>query len=364
MARKLSEKEQADLERRVEAGPVCELIGGVPFVLPYAGYEVPWFLAPILEEARKIGKRLDLAYNGSERTRAVYRNQVQRYLAVIERKIGITPDQMIAATRGMVFGPTDEGQRESLREDIRLKRVYLTFKNPTPAPAVEMTNDERRALDRIERRRRQGEAEMSQAKDHRQRMLAYQKSMQAIDEAMGLTRRIRDRQEKAWAATALQEIEFLATLRGDALDGRVRKSPLDRLRHAELITEEQHKAGCIYGDTWRRLYGGKNGDGTGCGTLDPLESRVADIGRLDQARGYAIAEIGGRFIQPGTGLGGDARLIKLCDDICGAEKSLREAIGTSAHKRKIAMERLRTALGLLALHYGLIKTREDELRAA
>lgn len=362
MARKLNPDEQADLERRIEAGPVCELIGGVPFVLPYEGFEVPWFLAPILDEARAIGERLD-GGRYSTAMEVPHRGQVQRYLAVIERRIGVTPDQMIAATRGMCFGPEDEGEREAIREEIRLKRVYLTFKNPTPAPSVEMTADERRTLERIERRRRQAETELSAAKDQRQKLVAHHKAVVAGDEAMALTRRIRERQEKAWAATALQEIEFLSNLRGDALDGRVKKSPIDRLRDAELITEEQHKAGTIYGDTWRRLYGGKNGDGTGNGMLDPLESRIGDLKRLDSARGYDIADVGGRVITA-NGLGGDARLIKLVDDVCGAEKSLREAIGTSARVRRRAMDQLRHALGLLSLHYGLVKTREDELKAA
>jgi hypothetical protein len=38
--------------------PVVELIGGVPFV-SFEGVELPWYLDPLIEEAREIGAKLD-----------------------------------------------------------------------------------------------------------------------------------------------------------------------------------------------------------------------------------------------------------------------------------------------------------------
>jgi hypothetical protein len=183
--------------------------------------------------------------------------------------------------------------------------------------------------------------------------------------------RVSARRDASWSAAALQEIDALAKNRGEDLDGeksgaRVRVSPLVKLYRANLIDEAQYDAGKLYGATWQRLYAGKTGDGSGTGTLDPLESRISDLMRLDEARGYArenVVDVGGRKIVS-TGLGGDARLIKLCDDICGAEKSLREAIGQDTRKRRRAFPMFKQALGLLALHYGLIRTRETELEAA
>lgn len=231
-----------------------------------------------------------------------------------------------------------------------------------------LTADEIRTLEKIEGRRQDAERDQRVALTDEQRTRAYDKAAKAGDEALALMEKVKARSEAEWSAKALKEAEQLAKLRGDDTETtqsgcRLRASPLTRLYRAELIAEDEYDAGKLYGATWQRLYGGRNGDGTGCGDLDPLESRIADLKRLDEARGYAIAEVGGRRIV-GSGLGGDARLIKLCDDIAGAEKSLREAIGTSAHKRRVAMERLKLALGLLALHYGLRRTREDELRAA
>lgn len=209
----------------------------------------------------------------------------------------------------------------------------------------------------------------------RSRSLARERYLQARvgDRAISLQRRVDDRRDAEWVAHAVAEAAALAILRGDPLERlsgergpMERVSPLLRLYRAGIVTEEQFGAGARYGTNWRRLYANAKGAGTGNPELDPLESRMADLRRLDEARGYArenIPDVGGRKIIS-TGLGGDARLIKLCDDICGAELSLRETIGTSAHKRKVAMDRLHFALGLLALHYGLIKTRESEQMAA
>jgi hypothetical protein len=356
---------ESDQENRE---PICELIGGVPFVTPYEGYVVPWFLEPILEEAREIGRKLDNPLRFPADLRETYRNQVQRYVAVVERRIGVTPDQVIAATKGLSFGPQDEDAREQLRQEIRWKRRLLAYRAPSAGETPDMTETERKTLEKIERRRRDAEIETRAAKTPEEQTKAYDRATKAGDEALALMEKIRTRQESHWAAQAIAEIDQLAKLRKEDLEelktgGRRRVSPLDRLLHNDLIDRDEHAAGVRYGKTWQRLYGGKTGDGTGCGDLDPLESRIADLKRLDEARGYAIAPVGGRALTS-SGLGGDARLIMLCDDICGAEKSLREAIGTSAHKRKVAMERLKTALGLLALHYGLRKTHEDELRAA
>lgn len=197
--------------------------------------------------------------------------------------------------------------------------------------------------------------------------------MRVGDRAIALEQRVKARMDAEWIARAVAEAAFLAALRGEALErlsgshGPLeRVTPLVSLYRAGIVTEEQFGAGSRYGANWRRLYAGGKGAGTGNGELDPLESRIADLKRLDQARGYAcenVADGGGRKITA-TGLGGDARLVSLCDDLCGAERSLRETIGTSASKRKKAMDRLHFALGLLALHYGILRTREDELRAA
>lgn len=234
-----------------------------------------------------------------------------------------------------------------------------------------MTADEIRSLAKIETRRQEAEAEQRYAVTDDQKRKAYAKAAKVGDDAMALMGRVGARRDASWSAAALQEIDVLAKGRGEDLDGekagaRMRVSPLVRLYRGRLIDEAQYEAGKLYGTTWQRLYGGKTGDGTGRGTLDPLESRIADLMRLDEARGYArenVVDVGGRKIVS-TGLGGDARLIKLVDDVCGAEKSLREAIGTSARVRKRAMEQLRRALGLLALHYGILKTRENDLKAA
>jgi hypothetical protein len=234
-----------------------------------------------------------------------------------------------------------------------------------------LTGDEVRTLERIEGRRHEAELEQRRATGEAQRKAAYAKATKAGEDAVELMRRVNARREAKWSARALAELDALADLRGEAMaktpeGARVVIAPLARLYRAGLIFEPPYEAGKIYGATWQRLYGGRTGDGSGSGELDALESRIADLKRLDEARGYVREnriDVGGRKIVP-TGLGGDARLIALCDNICGAELSLRRAIGASAHKRKLAMPRFKTALGLLALHYGLLKTREDELRAA
>lgn len=378
MARKLTPEEQADLERRIKAGPVCELIGGVPFVTPYEGFELPWYLEPIIEEAREIGEKLDRPMRYSRDLLASYRNQLHRYIAVIERRIGVTVEQVVAATRGMTFGPQDEAERAELREEIRWNRRLLAYRTPTATPLPTMTADQRKTLDRIERKRREADAATRTAATYEDQTKAYDAATKAGDEALALSAKIQERQDAEWAALALQEIDALAKVRGDDLDvshagTRRRQTPLERLAaqpkdrtKSPLISPEQYAAGVRYGQTWQRLYGGKNGEGTGSGELDPLESRISDLKRLDEARGYArenVVDVGGRKIVS-TGLGGDARLIKLCDDICGAELSLREAIGQDTRKRRRAFPMFKQALGLLALHYGLVKTREHELEAA
>lgn len=250
--------------------------------------------------------------------------------------------------------PTKEGRRATNNPQVTPRSPSVTKQSDRL-----LTDSELQELHRIERAR----------------MLARERHLQMRvgDRAIALQRRVDDRQSAEWVAEAVAEAAALAQLRGDALErahGHTgpleRLSPLVRLHKAGIITDEQFGAGGRYGRTWRRLYANGNGSGTGNGELDPLESRIADLRRLDEARGYArenVVDVGGRRIVQ-TGLGGDARLVSLCDDVCGEEKSLRETLGTSAHKRKRGMDRLHFALGLLALHYGLIRTREDELKAA
>lgn len=241
-----------------------------------------------------------------------------------------------------------------------------------------LTADEVRSLERLEVRRQEADAEQLRATTQDQKARAYAKAAKCGEDAVELMQRVNARRDARWSSRALKELDALADLRGEEFEttqvgARLRITPLMRLakvpkdtRKPALISPEEFAAGMRYGMTWQRLYGGAKGEQTGDGTLDPLESRLAYLKRLDEARGYArfnASDMGGRQIVE-TGLGGDARLISLIDTVCGQEQSIRQAVGTSPHKRKVAMGRLKLGLGLLALHYGLIRVRDDELRAA
>lgn len=232
-----------------------------------------------------------------------------------------------------------------------------------------LTADEIRTLERIEGRRQEADSDMRVAITPEQRTRAYAKAARAGEEALALAHRVASRRESQWSAEALREFDALAQLRGDDAEetqtgARQKASPLLRLHRAKLITDEQFAAGERYGRTFQRLYGAPKGQGGGSADLDPLDGRIADLRRLDEARGYSIPEGGTGKVLVVSGLGGDARLIYLCDKICGEERSIREVIGTSGHKRKINMDRLRTALNMLAVHYSIYKTYAEELRAA
>jgi hypothetical protein len=232
-----------------------------------------------------------------------------------------------------------------------------------------LSADEIRALERIEHRRQEADSDMRVAITPEQRQRAYAKAARAGEEAISLAARVSARREANWSASALREFDALAQIRGDAVDetsagARQRVSPLLRLHRAKLITDEEFGGGARYAQTFQRLYGKPKGQGGGASDLDPLDGRIADLNHLDKARGYSIPEGGTGRVLVASGLGGDARLISLVDKICGQELSLREAIGQDTRKRRRAFPMFKQALGLLALHYGLIKTREDELQAA
>lgn len=225
-----------------------------------------------------------------------------------------------------------------------------------------LTENERDELDRIERARG-----MARTNDQRAR---------AGDRAIALQRKVDGREQSEWLANALGECDRLAELRDEdiikpigAMGRRERRTTLRRLFDGGLITEEEHAAGKWYGETWQRLYerglfrsnlDDRSGGGGG-GDLDPLDARVLDIQRLSAARGYDEDE-SGRQIK--SGLLGDARMIQLCDDICGRDMTLKQAIGGDTRKRRRFRAKLKAALGLLALHRGILKVRDQDQRAA
>lgn len=208
----------------------------------------------------------------------------------------------------------------------------------------------------------------------RARMAASTRTQQSAvgDRAVALQKRVEVRREEDWRSYTRIETKALAEGRGEAVEegaqGQIiRKHVLERLKEARVITPEEAAAGAKYGLTWQRLYA--NGlirsnlaeSGGGSSELDPLDARIKDLVSLTRARGLH-EDMHGRIVD--EGLRGDARLIKLCDDICGRGLTLREAIGSDTRKRRRFRILLKQALGQLALYYGYLKTREDEQMAA
>ena len=194
--------------------------------------------------------------------------------------------------------------------------------------------------------------------------LTLTQRQRAASEVIAVEQRLKTKRELHWRDAAVGETVALAEAQGAVVrrraDGGAQRelgAGLGVLWTAKRLTVDQMQAGKRYGDDFaqagasmRSCLDDSSGSGAESAGLPP---RLQDATfELERARK--------------RGLFGEQAMIKVCDDVCGrglkvTELAPKHADGKADSRQAAVLEeRLRCALNLLSLHYGLA----PELRAS